>query len=274
VHSLLSSFRRASGRADTAHDWSPPEVAVPVDALTYPGIIGRIHPEDSMLESRIPILIRHYRDVGLSALDNIEDCLLGASRTFADVGAVLDLPCGYGRVLRWLTTAVPRSTISACDIDASGVEFCAREFGAQPIISQENLRAVRFPGTYDLIWVGSLLTHLPPDACLDVLDTLCNLLEPRGVMVFTTHGESCLSQPSPSYGDVFLAAIDQVRAGVLAHGLHFVPYSDQARYGTTIHSRAYVEQLTSNQFSDRVTLVRYAARGWDRHQDVWGWQRH
>jgi hypothetical protein len=55
-----------------------------------------------MLQNDTRQEIDHYIRVGQSAMGNIEAALRGAGRTFEDIGAALDLACGYGRVLQWL----------------------------------------------------------------------------------------------------------------------------------------------------------------------------
>ena len=56
----------------------------------------------------------------------------------ADVKRILDLPCGHGRVLRYLSAAFPEAEITACDIMREGVDFCASTFGAIPVYSQDD----------------------------------------------------------------------------------------------------------------------------------------
>jgi len=62
--------------------------------------------------------------------------------------------------------------------DTLGVETrvadveCSRDFGA----------------TFDLIWTGSLLTHLREADTCRVLAFLLRQLSPQGILVFTTHG--------------------------------------------------------------------------------------
>ena len=74
---------------------------------------------------------------------------------------ILDLPCGHGRVMRWLRATFPKASLTACDIDGDGVSFCAETFGARPALSSTDPEDLVL-GTFDLIWCGSLLTHLRP----------------------------------------------------------------------------------------------------------------
>lgn len=102
-----------------------------------------------------------YVDGGQCALRHIAESLTAAGRTFGDIRSCLDLPSGYGRVLRHLVGAIAPSRITACDADRQAVRFCAREFGVEPFFCDRDPRKLRFTESYDLIFVGSLLTHLP-----------------------------------------------------------------------------------------------------------------
>ena len=66
---------------------------------------------------------RQYFNVGRSALECIDICLRAAQMGVFDVKRILDLPCGHGRVLRYLRAAFPEAEITACDILRDGVDF-------------------------------------------------------------------------------------------------------------------------------------------------------
>src|SRR4051794_26106944 len=66
---------------------------------------------------------RHYFGVGRSALECIDISVRAAQTNVSDVKRILDLPCGHGRVLRYLKAAFPEAEITACDIMRDGVDF-------------------------------------------------------------------------------------------------------------------------------------------------------
>jgi SAM-dependent methyltransferase len=128
----------------------------------------------------------HYFAVGQSALHCIKASMFAAGiKTFE---SILDLPCGYGRVLRHLQSAFPRAQLTACDIDRKGVDFCAATFGATPAYGHNLPREIRLRGNYDLIWVGSLLTHLDLGDWAAFLEFFRANLRRKGLLVFTVHG--------------------------------------------------------------------------------------
>ena len=126
----------------------------------------------------------HYFRVGREALAFVRDARM---MTGGDhVGAILDLPCGYGRVARWLRGGFPGARLTVSDTNASGVAFCVEHFGATGVVAQlDGAHWALLPDAYDVIWCGSLLTHLDRDRWVDHRR---RWVTARGVVVFTTHG--------------------------------------------------------------------------------------
>ena len=129
-----------------------------------------------------------YMAVGESAAAAVYAACL--SSWVQRVDAVLDLPCGHGRVLRHLMKLFPEARFDACDLDRDGVDFCARRFGATPLYSREDLTELDPGNRYDLIWVGSLFTHPSHARTRAWLAHLAGFLSGTGIIVATFHGWS------------------------------------------------------------------------------------
>ena len=82
----------------------------------------------------------------------------------------------------------PSARLGAGDIDHDGVDFCAATFGATPVYGREDPADVEIDAPYELIWCGSLFTHLPPERWEGFLALFERALAPGGLLVFTTHG--------------------------------------------------------------------------------------
>ena len=130
-----------------------PSLTLPTP-FRFPRMVTELAEADGMYDGRDG----HYVSVGLSALRAIEDALGDAP---APPRRILDLPCGHGRVTRVLRARFPEAAITVCDLDRGGVDFAAARFGARGVYSVEDFRALDLGEAYDLIWVGSLVTHLP-----------------------------------------------------------------------------------------------------------------
>lgn len=165
---------------------------------------------------------------------------------------------------------VPPTCIRVGDVDREAVRFCAKEFGVKPFYSRTDITTQPFPEKYNLIFVGSLLTHLEPAAGEKVLGALASVLRHRGQIVFTTQGESCISHLA-WYGDHFARQESTYRLQLEQCGVGFSTYPHKRGYGITLHAASYVERLMQQRFP-HLRRVRFAPRGWDNHQDVWSYQ--
>lgn len=241
-------------------------------AKRYPGVPGRIHVDDQMLGSDAEDRVRHYVADAQSAMANLDAALRAAGRRWDDVDSCLDLPSGYGRVTRWLAGRLGPSAVTAADADPLAVRFCAAEFGVRPLVVPRNVCGLHLPETYDLVFTGSLLTHLPPDDGWRLLDALVAALAPKGVLVFSTQGESCLRHLD-LYGPSFARAAAAYRRSVATDGVAYRNYPGLRGYGITIHAARGLKTGLASRYGGVAALVRFAERGWDEHQDVWAVRR-
>lgn len=242
-------------------------------SLRYPNVPGRVHIDDLML--RCEQDTQWYVDGGHCAIQNIKESLAVVGRSFADIESCLDLPCGYGRVTRHLVREMVPDAITASDADTQAVRFCAAEFGVKPLRCDRNPERLSFPQAYEFIFVGSLLTHLPPESGLTLLRSLAGALAPSGVLVATTQGDSCLRNLE-WYGPDFVDAAETFRAGLAAAGAAFVPYRAKrlasrqspthGTYGIALHTKDYVLKALQDL---RLKPIRFQERGMEDHQDIW-----
>jgi SAM-dependent methyltransferase/predicted O-methyltransferase YrrM len=203
----------------------------------------------------------HYFSVGLSAIRCIE-----AGGAPGEPQRILDMPSGHGRVLRFLRARYPRATVVASDIDSGAVEFCARRFGAEAAESESDLSTLELPGPFDLIWCGSLVTHLDAQAVEALLALFARSLSPTGVAVVTTHGE--LVAQRMRGGDSYQlepAAAKQALDQYEAAGFGYAGYPWSPGYGVSISSRDWIVAA-----AERAGLreEHFAEHAWDGHQDV------
>ena len=183
--------------------------------------------------------------------------------------AILDLPCGHGRVLRYLRAAFPRTEITACDLNRDGVDFCASQFRAIPVYSDVDASRVPLPrDKFDLIWVGSLLTHLDAPLWIMFLDLFRAVLRPGGLLVFSTQGRLAhhlLTNGVTGY-DLDGASLAAVTADYESYGFGYANYSDAGGYGIALSESSWVCRLITSLPDFRIVSV--SERSWDNHHDV------
>lgn len=228
------------------------------------GVVRTISPRDEMFAGDE----EHYFDVGESALHYISEALAAAGREPSDIRRILDLPCGHGRVLRFLRARFAHAEITACDLNRDGVEFCAQTFDATPVISNPHVERISLTGEFDLIWCGSLLTHLPREQCAAFLELFQRRLGRGGVLVFTLHGRFYAEQLSSGKRTCDLSPdqIEKLVADYRREGFGYVDYADGEEYGFSLTNPEFVAAnlLAGSPWR----LLSYRERGWDKRQDV------
>lgn len=248
-----------------AHWWRL-RAHLPAEApLVVPGLPGRVHRADTMMFGWSDHSLQRYAEVGRSAMANIDASLQSTGRDSTFLRRVLDFPCGYGRVLRHMRVAWPHVRLTAADLDPRGVGFCAEEFGATPLISQVEFSRIVFPERYDLIFVGSLVTHLTSDRGMELLAVLAAVLEPHGLLVFSTQCDVSLARLAWYRGPTADRA-ERIRTITLTRGHCYNP-EDRMAFHTPEGIRSSLATRCSG-----LRLIYHAAQGWDHHQDIWAYQ--
>jgi SAM-dependent methyltransferase len=236
-----------------------------------PNVIEEVSPDEGATARSSHEL---YLASGQWAFRHIKLAMLASGKT--DLQRILDLPCGYGRVLRILKAAFPSAELTACDIHKPAVDFCARTFDAKPVYSVTNPEGIPLEGPFDLIWVGSLLTHVDAPQWQGFLKLFEQLLPPGGLLVFTTHGEFAIEAQLHSKGSLGLTP-DQKEAILRAYRSQGFGYCDYTlppqgvrrnslplNYGISLASPSWVcAQLDGLKFD----LLTYRAGVWG---DRWG----
>jgi SAM-dependent methyltransferase len=204
-----------------------------------------------------------YYYVGESALN----CILSAltlSR-LSRVGSVLNLPCGHGREARHLAAAFPDAEHVFCDISASGVAFCAAQFHGRGIVSKAELTEVELGGPYDVIWIGSLFTHLDQDKTERWLRYLCGHLSEDGILLASFHGAASRQLHLTHFPMATAEQWALIDAGYQGSGYGYAPWAGQD-YGISLTRPATIVALAGTIPGTR--LLCYSERAWSENHDV------
>lgn len=228
--------------------------------------------EDKENPSVSPDDTEHYMAVGYDAIRLILAALVTSGR--AAPGRVLDFPSGSGRVTRHLRAMFPAAHLGACDLYEGHVRFCAEHFGAEPLLSTEDLDELDVGCDWDLIFCGSLLTHLPEELFQKAIDFIERSLSPSGLAIVTVEGRHAAWRQDNTWkfmeDDMFIPA----REGVHQRGFGFADYdpamkskfNKQSRYGIALVKPSWV--MRSLEEREGIRILGYIERGWDQHQDV------
>ena len=224
-----------------------------------------ISPHDDMF---VAGELEQYRLVGTSALEIITEAMLLARKT--SFRNVLDVPCGYGRVTRHLVKFFPDSEIFVSEVDKAKQKFSAATFGGQeidlpPDFSGEPARR------FELIFVGSLLTHLNASLSINALHYLLKALSEGGLLIFTTSGR---------YATALVGGTEHLEPRTLHSFLRKgFGYEGSPTYGGTRMAPSWVLRALESMPDARV--LGHKEQGWAGLQDVfviekatsWTWPR-
>ena len=236
------------------------------------GVDQELDPTDREYRDEGAWMLQHYFRVGEDALRLIVTALITAGRPFPK--RILDFPSGSGRVTRHLRAFFPDAEIWASDIQHDCLAFCSRRFGARTKISRSDFTQLDFGEEVDLVFCGSLLTHLAEADAKAALALIARTLSPTGLALVTFHGRhsSYVQRHLWKYVDDDSFHIAESEA--MTAGFGFVEYrrADLERVGITapygvslIKPRWAVAQLEADP---AIRLLGYSERAWDDHQDV------
>lgn len=208
---------------------------------------------------------QHYFSCGASALA----CILH-SIGISDIenpNAILDFGCGAGRVTRWLRAAFPKAIVHACDIRVQDLDFVRKSFSAETWISGLDIDALEPLCSYDVIWVGSVFTHLSAEVSTKLFDKLMKWLAPKGLLIFSFHGRFVLHRASS--GDNIYGLGENWGKLLESYGHTGFGYSDyplQNGYGISVTKSEWWINLIEKRFDMRLAFL--SERVWDQHHDV------
>ena len=212
---------------------------------------------------------KSYLGAGLLAIRYIQAALEAAGQK-GPIKSILDFPCGHGRVMRFLKIMFPDAVIVGGEIDSGAVDFCKRTFSAVGFVSTDDFAGIALQRKFDLIWCGSLITHIKEESTVALLDFFYRHLKDGGTCVFTTHGELIRKMIETKEGQSFLMAPggeEQLLRDYKARGYGFANYrAGQKRdLGTSLTSHARIVEMAQAVGTWKETL--YLEHGW-HSQDV------
>jgi SAM-dependent methyltransferase len=206
-----------------------------------------------------PCTVEQFRETGLQTLKDIQTALttVGAALHARDV---LDFGCGCGRLAGAIIETDAAVSYVGCDVDARAIAWCQAHLTPHRFLATTDRPPLPFAaGSFDVIWCGSVFTHLDEERQFVWLDELARLLRPGGVLLASVHGRESWRERLPSWAKAkleksgFLYARTNVDAGV---------HPDW--YQVAWHTEAYVRRHWARFFDVRG----YLPRGFNNHQDI------
>ncbi|MEA2870286.1 MAG: hypothetical protein QOH67_262, partial [Hyphomicrobiales bacterium] len=226
-------------------------------------ISDAISPHDDMFVPNVEGNFAHYMSVGRSAIDIIVSALVVAGDP--QVNNILDLPCGGGRVTRHLRAFFPNATLYVSDLAKEKEKFVLQSFGANQAEENPDF-LIPPPRTYDLIFVGSLVTHFDEPRFRQAITWFVDSLSPKGLLVLTTHGRRHNYMQNKVTNYIAPVLWRNAQKGYDQTGFGYVEYPDIPNYGLSASSPSWIAKVMEGFTATRLLAFHEAA--WDHHQDV------
>jgi SAM-dependent methyltransferase len=207
----------------------------------------------------------HYQAVGRSAIEMIARAMLLTRKT--EFSSVLDLPCGGGRVTRHIIKLFPGAELFVSDLDKTLEAFTVSRFGGTPIDAGRDFE-VAPPRTFDLIFVGSLVTHLDAPMFEQALNWFKGALSPAGVLILTTAGRRAEFLQRTVIRTLDPAKWSAVANEFTSSGFGYIETETHCgrTYGASLSMPSWV--MRRIETDPQVRLAGFHEGAWDNHQDV------
>lgn len=213
--------------------------------MSYPGLPGKVHPNDFMLKNYSEAGLKQYLDESKQQFQLIQDSLTIAQKNWQDIDMFLDLGSGYGRITRWVATQLAPNKITACDINKKAIKFCHKYLNVNTLQSDPDLLATPFT-SYDFIFSCSVLTHLSERRTRNYFKILNKSLKKGGLAVFSIHGNDSIQNINKFNTSI---STDFIRAQLISNGFFFVPYAHylDRELGDTFFTTDYLQNLINDE---------------------------
>lgn len=158
-------------------------------------------------------------------------------------GRILDVGCGYGRILKFL---------KAHGIDAWGVDInpeivdSCRKDGLNCVTVEEFFRDSHAQQKWDTIVMFHVIEHMGPETCFEFIDRYLDLLKPGGTLIIAT----------PILTDYFFEDFDHVKP-YLPRGIQMVFGVDDAQVQFRSRNKLELLDLWYKRYFFRPTHYRF-----------------
>lgn len=176
--------------------------------------------------------VRDYLADGWRTLSELLWLLEVHERPLSKVTSFLEFASGFGRFTRHLVKRLPAGGLCVSDIVPEAMDFLPQQFPVQAFASTHRPEAFGLPRQFEVVFVLSLFSHLPASTWSHWLARLWQATAPGGLLIFSTHGTSC---------------VDRARVTLGADGFAFFGGSEstaleEAQYGVTYTTEDFVRE--------------------------------
>lgn len=208
-----------------------------------------------------PLSYHSYMSTGLNGFNLIQRILRSANNHADIKGNILDFASGYGRVTRFLTGYYPPEKVYTSDIKPAAVDYQKKHLGCNGFYSDYDPFKLLVQERFEVIFVGSLFSHLNKDLYKNWLIQLIGMLEDTGILIFTVHDISLY--PGETTEDHIYVEDNEDAPFLFVEN----KITSKEKYGTSFASEKFISELLISINPD-LSYVRIP-KGFGGLQDVY-----
>ena len=146
------------------------------------------------------------------------------------------------------------------------MEFLRDHFHIDVWTVEPDVEQIDLLGQYDVIWVGSVITHLSEERTTTLLRKLLAACNRGGLLIASFHGRYAVErQESASLTYIHPDGWAEIITGLKARGYGYADYEGNPGYGISVTDLCWMADLAKSLGAKIVLL---GERLWDGHHDV------
>lgn len=177
-----------------------------------------------------------YLSAGLNAYRLIDKLVANRKGGWDEVHSFLDFASGYGRLTRFMILKLLPEQVWVSDVKKQAVAWQKKQFGVNGFSSSFIPENIQPDQSFDLIYVGSLFSHLPEHLFHRWLKKLWEMLSEKGMLIFSLHDMSLWKGEVPP-PFIFHAESEDTRFRSIDDHIE-----DGGAYGVSYASEAFVAE--------------------------------
>lgn len=172
-----------------------------------------------------------------------------------DIQSVLDFGSGYGRVSRFFPSVFTQAKVWVSEVKQQSLDFQREQFSFNTIDHTEDPSSFNNSKKFDLIFAGSVFTHLPENRFIEWLKILISGLSDNGILIFSCHNLLDLKGPNKGRFAFIEHSEDQVMSEIGDR------IKDANKYGSSYISHDYLAELIKQQNGKTQEVIRLGFGG-------------
>jgi SAM-dependent methyltransferase len=221
---------------------------------------GLIPPPRHLQERVVGVFSPQFISSGETIVSNVRSMLGRADRELTSFNNILDFGCGCGRVTRTLHYHIREDQrLFGTDIDPEAIEWCRTNYAHIATFDcNPHMPPTQYDtGAFDLVYSGSVFTHLPEEMQWAWLEELRRITRPGAFLALTFHGVHYHGRLE-----------GEMKAEFKRTGFFYGKFGRTSGlpdfYETAWHSHDYIR----NQWSRFFDIVHIEPRGLEGMQDI------